>query len=80
MVLFALGIVSVVSAGFGVVAWAVQVDGFWDTLAVVLFGAPIAILLATWPIALGQMMRSIADIGDTVATPGVPGSLSPTSF
>jgi hypothetical protein len=39
-------------------------------MAVLLFGAPIVILLATWPIALSQMMRAIADIGDAVAFPG----------
>ena len=38
-----------------------------DTVAVVMFGAPIALLLATWPIALGQALRAIADIGDTMA-------------
>ena len=58
--------VSVVSATFGVIAWAIAVSGFWETVAVVLFGGPIALLLATWPIALGQALRAIADIGDAV--------------
>jgi hypothetical protein len=66
LVLIVLGVVSVISASFGVIAWAVQVDGFWDTMAVLLFGGPIAILLALWPIALGQAMRALADIGDSV--------------
>jgi hypothetical protein len=69
-VLLVLGLASVISAGIGVVAWAIEVEGFWDTMAVLLFGAPIVILLATWPIALSQMMRAIADIGDAVAFPG----------
>ena len=62
-----LGIFSVISAGIGVVAWAIEVEGFWQTLGVILFGGPIAILLATWPIAMSQVMRAIADIGDTAA-------------
>jgi hypothetical protein len=66
MVLTVLGLVSIVSAVFGVVSWAIAVDGFWDTLAVVLFGAPIALLLATWPIALAQGLRALAEIGDAM--------------
>ena len=64
--LIVLGVVSIVSASFGVASWAIAVDGFWDTMAVILFGAPIVLLLAAWPIALGQALRAIADIGDAV--------------
>lgn len=64
--LIVLGVASIISATFGVISWAIAVDGFWDTLAVVMFGAPIALLLAAWPIALGQALRAIADIGDAV--------------
>ena len=64
--LIVLGGVSVVSATFGVISWAIAVEGFWETIAVILFGAPIALLLAAWPIALGQALRAIADIGDAV--------------
>ncbi len=64
MFMIVIGILSVISAAFGVVAWAVDVDGFWRTLGVILIGAPIALLLASWPIALSQMMRAIADVGD----------------
>jgi hypothetical protein len=66
MFLIALGAVSVVSAAFGVTSWAISVEGFWETMAVILFGAPVVLLLAAWPIALGQMMRALADIGDAV--------------
>ena len=75
-VLLVLGIASVISAGIGVVAWAIQVEGFWDTMAVLLFGAPIVLLLATWPIALSQMMRAIADIGDSVQFAGSPATVN----
>ena len=67
LVLLFIGVFSVASASFGVIAWAINVDGFWDTMAVLLFGAPIVVLLATWPIALGQALRALADIGDATA-------------
>ena len=66
LVLVVLGVVSVVSAAIGVTAWAITVEGIWETLGVVLFGAPVAMLLAAWPIALGQALRALADIGDAV--------------
>jgi hypothetical protein len=69
-----LGVISVISATFGVIAWAVQVDGFWDTLAVLLFGAPVALLLAAWPLALGEALRAIADIGDSMSFDAIPAS------
>ena len=65
--LMIIGVVSVVSASIGVISLSVAVDGFWDTLGVLLFGAPIALLLASWPFALGQLMRAVADIGDAAA-------------
>jgi Zn-dependent membrane protease YugP len=64
--LIILGVFSLVSAVIGVIGWAIAVDGFWETLGVLLIGAPVALLLATWPIALGQALRAIADIGDAV--------------
>ena len=69
--LIILGAVSVVVAAFGVVAWIISVDGGWETLAAIFLGAPLVLLLATWPIALGQALRAIADIGDAVITPDV---------
>lgn len=72
VVLIALGIVSVISASFGVISWAIAVDGFWDTVGVILIGAPVALLLAAWPIALGQAMRALADIGDALSFDTVP--------
>ncbi|GIU87220.1 MAG: hypothetical protein KatS3mg009_1735 [Acidimicrobiia bacterium] len=76
--LVVLGLISVISATVGVIAWAIAVDGFWDTLAVIMVGAPIALLLAAWPIALGQALRAIADIGDAVAFD--PLTASPARF
>ena len=71
LLLTVLGVLSVISAGIGVVAWAVEVDGVGQTAAVLLFGTPVALLLATWPIALGQALRALADIGDALTVPSV---------
>jgi hypothetical protein len=46
--------------------WAFEADGFWQTLGVLLLGGPVAIFLATLPIALAQALRALADVGDTV--------------
>ena len=73
--LFALGIVSLVFTAFGVIGWAIAVDGFWETMAVIFIGAPVVLFLATWPIALAQSMRALADIGDAVA-PEVPTTIA----
>jgi hypothetical protein len=64
--LLGLGVLSIISAAFGVISWAIAVEGGWETLGVLLFGGPIALLLAAWPIAVGQALRAIADIGDAV--------------
>jgi hypothetical protein len=71
--LITLGVLGMIVAGAGVISGAVAADGFWETMAVVFLGGPIVLLLAAWPIALGQALRAIADIGDAVA-PGPMGS------
>ena len=65
-VLKIIGAVGMVFAGLGVVSAAIAVEGFWETMGVIFFGAPVVLLLASWPIALGQALGAIADIGDTV--------------
>jgi hypothetical protein len=67
LLLVALGVLSVVSAAIGVISWAITVEGTWETLAVIFFGGPIALLLAAWPVALGQALRALADIGDSLS-------------
>jgi hypothetical protein len=56
-----------IAAAIGAFVWAFEVEGFWQTLGVLLIGLPVSIFIATIPIALGQAMRAIADVGDTVA-------------
>ena len=60
------GFLMVVLTLFGVVVWAFEVEGFWQTLGVIFIGAPVAIFVSTWGIALGQALVAIADIGDAV--------------
>ena len=62
-----VGVVSVLAATIGTIIWAFEVDGFWQTLGVVLIGGPVSIFLASLPIALGQALRALADVGETVA-------------
>src|SRR5437764_14397473 len=64
--LMVIGTVSVVAAALGVISAAIAADGFWATTAVILFGTPIALLIGAWPIALGQALRALADVGDAV--------------
>jgi hypothetical protein len=61
-----LGVLAMLSAAVGTVVWAFEADGFWQTLGVLLLGGPVAIFLATLPIALAQALRALADVGDTV--------------
>lgn len=61
-----LGTLAMISAAVGTIVWAFEVDGFWQVLGVLLLGGPVAIFLATLPIALAQALRALADVGDTV--------------
>ncbi len=67
LVLTIMGILGVIMAAVGTIIWAFEVEGFWQTIGVLLIGGPIAIFLATLPIALAQALRALADVGDTVA-------------
>jgi hypothetical protein len=62
-----VGIFGMILAGIGSIVWAVEVEGFWQTIGVLLIGLPVAIFIATLPIALAQALRAIADVGDTVS-------------
>jgi hypothetical protein len=62
----AIGVIGVILVAIGTIVWAFEVEGVWATLGVIFLGAPLAIFLATWPFALSQMMRSLADVGDAV--------------
>jgi hypothetical protein len=65
-VLKIIGVIYVILALFGTIGLAIDVEGFWKTIGVIFIGIPVALFLATLPIALGQMMTAIADMGDAV--------------
>ncbi len=62
-----VGVLAMIGAMIGAIVWAFEVEGFWQTIGVLLIGLPVAVFLATLPIALAQAMRAIADVGDTVS-------------
>ena len=62
-----VGVFGMILAGIGAIVWAFEVDGFWQTIGVLLIGLPVAVFIATLPIALAQALRAIADVGDTVS-------------
>jgi hypothetical protein len=62
-----VGVLGVVMAAIGTVIWAIEVEGFWQTIGVLLIGGPLTVFLATLPIALSQAFRALADVGDTVS-------------
>ena len=39
---------------------------FWQAIAILLIGGPLAALFASWPIALGQGLRALADVAEYV--------------
>ncbi len=62
-----VGVFGMIATFIGALVWAFEVDGFWQVIGVLLVGLPVSAFIATIPIALGQAMRAIADVGDTVA-------------
>ena len=62
-----VGVFGMIIAAVGAIVWAFEVEGFWQTIGVLLIGLPVSVFIATIPIALAQAMRAIADVGDTVA-------------
>ena len=57
-VLTVMGVLGMFVAGFGAIVWAFEVEGFWQTLGVLLIGLPVAIFLATLPIATSGVLAS----------------------
>jgi hypothetical protein len=67
VVLTIYGWLAILAAVIGSIVWAIEVSGFWQTIGVLLIGLPVAVFLATLPIALAQAFRAIADVGDTLS-------------
>lgn len=65
-VLIVVGIVGVVFVIIGTIIAMVEAVSFGQALAILLIGGPLAALFASWPIALGQGLRALADIAESV--------------
>jgi hypothetical protein len=62
-----VGTIGMIAAAAGTIILAFEADGVWQTLGVLLIGGPVSIFLASLPLALGQGLRAIADVGETVS-------------
>jgi hypothetical protein len=65
-VLNVIGVASVIFVAIGVIFAMIGADSFWQVLAILLIGGPLAVLFASWPIALGQGLRALADVAEYV--------------
>ena len=65
-VLVVVGIAGVIFVGIGVIFAMIEAPSFLQALAFLLIGAPLAVLFASWPIALGQGLRALADVAEYV--------------
>ena len=65
-VLIIVGVTGVILVGIGVVFAMIAAPTFWRAIAILLIGGPLAALFASWPIALGQRLRALADVAEYV--------------
>jgi flagellar motor component MotA len=63
-VLMFIGILGVIFVVIGVIFAMIGAATFWQGLAILLIGGPLAALFASWPIALGQALRALADVAE----------------
>ena len=63
-VLVFVGILGVIFVVIGTIFAVFAAPGFWEGVAFLLIGGPLAVLFATWPIALGQGLRPLADVAE----------------
>jgi hypothetical protein len=65
-VLVVVGVGGVIFVGIGVIFAMIESPTFLQAMAFLLIGAPLAVLFASWPIALGQGLRALADVAEYV--------------
>ena len=65
-VLIIIGISGVIFVVIGVIFAMIGAATFWQVLAILLIGGPLAALFASWPIALGQALKALADVAEYV--------------
>jgi hypothetical protein len=62
-----VGTLGAVAAAVGTVIWAIEVEGSWRTVGVLLIGGAVSIFLMIASAALSGALRAIADVGETVS-------------
>ena len=65
-VLVVIGVGGVIFVGIGVIFAMIDAPTFGQALIFLLIGGPLALLFASWPIALGQGLRALADVAEYV--------------
>jgi hypothetical protein len=65
-VLVVVGVAGVIFVVIGVIFAMIGAATFWQAIAILLIGGPLAALFASWPIALGQGLRALADVAEYV--------------
>ena len=65
-VLIVIGVVGVIFVAIGTIVAMIEAVTFLQALAILLIGGPLAALFASWPIALGQGLRALADVAEYV--------------
>jgi hypothetical protein len=72
-VLVVIGVGGVIFVVIGIIFAMIDAPTFGQALVFLLIGAPLALLFASWPIALGQGLRALADVAEYVREQqGVP--------
>src|SRR5215211_8468299 len=68
-----VGVGGVIFVGIGTIFAMIEAATFLQALAILLIGGPLAVLFASWPIAMGQALRALADVAEYVRDQqGVP--------
>ena len=65
-VLIVIGVGGVIFVVIGAIFAMLEAANFVQVLVILLIGGPLAALFASWPIALGQGLRALADVAEYV--------------
>jgi ABC-type siderophore export system fused ATPase/permease subunit len=72
-VLVVIGVGGVIFVVIGAIFAMLEAANFVQVLMILLIGGPLAALFVSWPIALGQALRALADVAEYVQRQqGVP--------
>jgi len=63
-VLVIVGVAGVIFVVIGTIFAIFAAPTFWQGAAFLFIGDPLAVLFASWPIALGQGLRALADVAE----------------